>query len=71
LGALLLEAGFPAEAEVVYWEDLRRNPENGYSLFGLEQSLLAQGKADTARVINERFKRAWKGTDVVLKTSRY
>ncbi len=71
LGALLLEAGFPAEAEVVYWEDLRRNPENGYSLFGLEQSLQAQGKADTARVINERFKRAWKGTDVVLKTSRY
>jgi tetratricopeptide (TPR) repeat protein len=29
LGAVLLEAGRPAEAEVVYWADLRRNPENG------------------------------------------
>ncbi|MBL4612338.1 MAG: hypothetical protein JKY91_01200, partial [Emcibacter sp.] len=71
LGAILLEAGFPAEAEVVYWEDLRRNPKNGYSLFGLKQSLKAQGKADTAKVASERFNRAWKNADVSLKTSRY
>ncbi len=71
LGAMLLEAGLPAEAEVVYWEDLRRNPENAYSLFGLEQSLHAQGKADVARVTHERFQRAWKDADVNLKTSRY
>jgi tetratricopeptide (TPR) repeat protein len=71
LGAVLLEAGFPAEAEVVYWEDLRRNPKNGYSLFGLEQSLQAQRKVDIARVANERFKRAWKDADVILATSRY
>ncbi len=71
LGAILLEAGFPAEAEVVYWEDLRRNPKNGYSLFGLEQSLQAQGKVEIAEVANQRFKRAWKDADVVLKTSRY
>ncbi len=44
LGALLLEAGLPAEAEVFYWEDLRRNPDNGYSLFGLKQSLVVQGR---------------------------
>lgn len=71
LGAVLLEGGFPAEAEVVYWEDLRRNPKNGFSLFGLEQSLRAQGKVDTARVANERFKNAWGEADVVLTTSRY
>ena len=71
LGAILLEAGFPAEAEVVYWEDLRRNPKNGYSLFGLKQSLKAQGKADTAKVASERFNRAWQNADVSLKTSRY
>jgi tetratricopeptide (TPR) repeat protein len=35
LGAALLDAGRPLEAEVVYWEDLRRNPENGWALFGL------------------------------------
>ncbi len=44
LGALLLEAGLPTEAEVVYWEDPHRNLENGYSLFGLKQSLVVQGK---------------------------
>ena len=37
LGAVLLEAGRPAEAEVVYWEDLKRNRENGWALFGLHR----------------------------------
>ena len=71
LGALLLEAGLPAEAAVVYWEDLRRNPENGFSLFGLKQSLVVQGKVEAAADINDRLSRAWKNTDVKLKTSRY
>lgn len=71
LGALLLEAGLPAQAEVVYWEDLRRNPENGFSLFGLNQSLEAQGKAEAAAVINDRLRQAWKDADVELTTSRY
>lgn len=71
LGAVLLEAGFPAEAEVVYWEDLRRNPENGYSLFGLKQALEAQGKSTTAAVIEGRFKKAWIDADTQLTTSRF
>ncbi len=71
LGAVLLEAGRPEEAEVVYWEDLRRNPENGYSLFGLKQSLSAQGKEGVASVIEARFQRAWKDADIVLSSSRY
>src|SRR5690606_12263311 len=32
LGAVLLDAGQGAEAEAVYREELRRNPENGWSL---------------------------------------
>lgn len=71
LGAVLLEAGLPAEAEVVYWEDLRRNPENGYSLFGLKQALEAQDKSATAAVIEGRFKQAWREADTQLTTSRY
>ena len=39
LGAVLLEAGRPAEAETVYWEDLKRNRENGWALTGLVQAL--------------------------------
>ncbi|WP_138380379.1 tetratricopeptide repeat protein [Luteithermobacter gelatinilyticus] len=71
LGAVLLEAGLPTEAEVVYWEDLRRNPNNGYSLFGLKQSLEAQDKAELAAVVENRLERAWKAADVTLKTSRF
>ena len=46
LGAVLLQAKKPAEAEAVFLEELRRNPENGWSLYGLEQSLRAQGKQE-------------------------
>ncbi len=38
LGAVLLQAGRAADAEQVYREDLKRNPGNGWSLFGLAQS---------------------------------
>jgi tetratricopeptide (TPR) repeat protein len=44
LGAVLLEDGKAAEAQAIFLEELRRNPENGWSLFGLEQSLRAQGR---------------------------
>ena len=48
LGAVLLEAGRPAEAEAVYREDLKRFRENGWSLFGLRQSLRAQHRGEEA-----------------------
>ena len=71
LGAILLEAGRPEEAEAIYWQDLSRNRENGWSLFGLMESLRAQGKEDQAVVIEERFKKAWKESDVTLTSSRF
>ena len=70
LGAVLLEAGRPDEAEVVFWEDLKRNPENGWSLSGLLQALKAQDKKDDAALIEARFKKAWKDADVRLLSSR-
>jgi tetratricopeptide (TPR) repeat protein len=71
LGAVLLEAGRPAEAETVYWEDLRRTPENGWALFGLAQALRAQGKSEQAEIIEQRFRRAWSDADVQLKATRF
>jgi tetratricopeptide (TPR) repeat protein len=71
LGAVLIEAGLPGEAEVVYWADLRRNPDNGYSLFGLKKALEAQGRVDDALAIAERFNRAWADADHQLTTSRF
>jgi tetratricopeptide (TPR) repeat protein len=71
LGAVLLSAGRYAEAETVYREDLKRNPENGWSLYGLAQSLRGQKKADEAAQIETRFKRAWAHADVTLTSSRF
>jgi hypothetical protein len=71
LGAVLIEAGHPSEAEVIYWTDLQRNPENSYALFGLEQSLRAQEKDEEADAIAARFAQAWARADVELTTSRF
>ena len=71
LGAVLLEAGRPGEAETVYWEDLRRNKESGWSLFGLMQALKAEGKNEDAGLVEARFKKAWVTADVKLSSSRF
>ena len=71
LGAVLLDAGRLAEAESIYWQDLSRNRENGWSLFGLMQSLQAQGKTDEAAIIEKRFRHSWKRADVTLTASRF
>jgi tetratricopeptide (TPR) repeat protein len=70
LGALLLEAGRAAEAETAYRADLARFRENGWSLFGLWQSLVAQQRTEEARVVRARFERAWARADVTLTASR-
>jgi tetratricopeptide (TPR) repeat protein len=71
LGAALLEAGRAMEAETVYWEDLKRTPENGWALFGLAQALRAQKKTDDAAIVEARFKKAWARADVTLQASRF
>jgi predicted Zn-dependent protease len=71
LGAVLLAAGRPAEAEAVYREDLRRNPENGWSLFGLATSLEGQQKGHEAQQAWARYRQAWGRADVTLTASRF
>jgi hypothetical protein len=71
LGAVLLQAGRPGEAEQVYREDLRRNPGNGWSLYGLAASLRAQGKTAEAAQVDESFRKAWAQADVTLTASRF
>jgi tetratricopeptide (TPR) repeat protein len=71
LGAALLMAGKPREAEEVYREDLRRHPHNGWSLYGLAQSLRAQGKDDLADEVTRRLELAWVRADVKPTSSRF
>jgi tetratricopeptide (TPR) repeat protein len=63
LGAALLAAGKPKDAEQAYREELKRNPENGWSLAGLERALRAQGRKAEANEVAARFKAAWAYAD--------
>lgn len=73
LGAMLISAGRPEEAEAVYREDLVRHPDNGWALLGLEQALRAAGGADPAelRRIADRRADAWRRADVRPTSSCY
>ena len=70
LGAMLLAANRAAEAEQMYRDELKRNPENGWSLFGLMQALQAQNKTGEASATDARFRQAWAHADVTLASSR-
>jgi tetratricopeptide (TPR) repeat protein len=63
LGAVLLMAGRPAEAEQAFREDLAKFPENGWSLHGLATALRAQGSAE-ADEVEADFRRVWDTADV-------
>jgi len=66
LGAALLAEGRAAEAEAVFRQDLKQNPRSGRSLFGLAESLKAQGETRAAAAARRQFAAAWKGADTRL-----
>ncbi|GAC1353783.1 MAG: hypothetical protein NVSMB47_06830 [Polyangiales bacterium] len=70
-GAALLGAGKAKEAEAVYREDLRRKPNNGWSLFGLWKSLDAQKKGKESAAAKAEFDKAWASADVQLTSSAF
>ena len=71
LGAVLLEGGRAADAEKVYLDDLKENPENGWALIGLTKSYEAQFKAQEAAAAKARFDKAWKLADIKISASRF
>ncbi|MFN7919875.1 MAG: hypothetical protein U0Q16_07250 [Bryobacteraceae bacterium] len=66
LGGALLRAGQAVAAEQAFREGLRRSPQNGRMLFGLLESLQAQGKTEGAAWVRSEFERAWKRADTKL-----
>ena len=68
IGANLMKAGRFAEAEMIYREDLKRSPENGWSLYGLAESLRAQGKPGVTAATT-RFQKVWARADLKLSSS--
>jgi tetratricopeptide (TPR) repeat protein len=70
IGANLMAAGRFAEAEQVYRDDLKRLPENGWSLFGLSQALAAQQKNGAElEATRARFNKVWAKADVKITSS--
>jgi tetratricopeptide (TPR) repeat protein len=63
-GAALLQLGRAREAEAAFRGDLRKFPENGWSLSGLRASLERQGKAKEAAEVTTQFDEAWSRADV-------
>ena len=70
IGANLMAAGRFTEAEQVYRDDLKRLPENGWSLFGLSEALAAQQKSGAElETTRARFKKVWAKADVKITSS--
>ncbi len=69
LGALLTKLGRHKEAVAVYREDLRRLPNNGWSLFGLSASLRALGMNAESVVARRKFNEVWANADVAISSS--
>ncbi|HEY2750365.1 hypothetical protein [Phenylobacterium sp.] len=70
LGAALLQAKRPAEAEAVYRDSLKTYRDDGWALNGLAQALQAQGKDAEAGRVRDAFTKAWRLSDTRLESSR-
>src|SRR6516162_2396148 len=70
LGAVLMKQQRFAEAEQVYRDDLARWPENGWSLFGLAESLRKQKKnVDEVAQTQAKFEKIWAKANLTITTS--
>ena len=67
LGAALLRAGQAEEAEKVFRDGVKRSPRNGRMLFGLMESLKAQGKTEATDDVKREFDANWAKADVKLR----
>ena len=65
LGSALMQNGDFADAEKVFRAELSKHTRNGRALFGLMESLKAQGKKEAASHIQMEFEAAWKNAQVL------
>jgi tetratricopeptide (TPR) repeat protein len=68
--SLMLEKKF-ALAEQTYKEDLKFYPKNGWSMFGLADSLEAQNKTEAAENVRKKAQSVWYMADVEVEPIAY
>lgn len=66
LAAILMNARKYEEAEEIYKQDLSLLRQNGWSLMGLYNAYLAQGKTIEAHSIKHEFDKAWEHADIEI-----
>jgi tetratricopeptide (TPR) repeat protein len=69
-GAALLELGRAKDAEAAFRDDMKKFPDNGWSLSGLHASLEQQGRAADAATVKARLDTMWRKSDVQLAAAR-
>jgi tetratricopeptide (TPR) repeat protein len=69
LGASLIVARKFDEAEAVYRADLRKLPNNGWSLYGLSRVLAILGKTEESVTYEQQFQKVWKDADLRITSS--
>ena len=67
LGGQLMIAGDYQEAEKAFRAELEKHRRNGRALFGLMESLKAQGRTDAAEFVRKQFDDAWQNADIKLR----
>lgn len=66
-GNCLLQWNRPAEAEIIFRDDLLWNPGNGWSITGLYMSLLAQQKNSEAASYSLMATKSFSGSEIKIK----
>jgi tetratricopeptide (TPR) repeat protein len=70
LGAVLVQLGALDRAEEAFRTSLARAPNNGWSLYGLQEVYRKRGDDKSARAIERRLAQAWAGTRQQLSLKR-
>ncbi|WP_066407853.1 tetratricopeptide repeat protein [Flavisolibacter tropicus] len=71
LGRVLLKAKLYAEAEKVYKEDLKINPNNAWALTGLKEAFEKQGKRQEALAEEKKAIKALERSDIKMTASAF
>jgi tetratricopeptide (TPR) repeat protein len=69
-GAALLRLGRAKQAETAFRGDMKKFPDNGWSLSGLHASLEQQGRAADAAAVKARLDEMWRNSDIQLAAAR-
>ena len=71
LGSALLKTGYVINAEKIFREELKENPANHWSLYGLYFSLNQQKKITAAKLMKQQYEKAFIGADIKEGTVVY